>query len=313
MSVPLRIHGPAVILFNGVTYYFKAGLTVSLKRTRAEIAVDAFGRIAEAARETVVEFTGVPAGMIRAADLAGQMPYLPTQIGQSIFGTVDKPLVIQTINDGARITWARGAISKYAPILLSATRGTLYSGEVTFACLMASSYSLTDAAAWKSVGSAAFADTTFDASKVRMAQYTAAWGAAAPYNSMIAEDGFVVLPQITTSPIHVDNYGVIDITLKSAGASVHFKPANLTEAQLDGLVALQGAGALLPGAALGDAGQDLVISSNLLNVTLKQAAAADYELAYSTGRLRAGNVTFAAATTFSNGVPNPVLTFSVPA
>jgi hypothetical protein len=312
MSTPIRIHGPAIITFNGVSYYFKTGLKGSIKRNRAKIEVDAFGQIAEVAKDCVVEFTGTPAGSIRAADLAGQMPYTPAMIGQSIFGAMDKALVVQTINDGATITWSRGAISKYAPILLSATKGTLYKGDMTFACLMASDFNLTSATAWKSITASTFADTTFDSSKVSMAQYTAAWGTASPYGAMISEDGFTLTPAIVTENIPVDNYGIIDMTLKSVIGTAQFKPANLTEAQIDTLVELQGSSAMLPGAAIGESGQDLIISSNLLTATLKQAGAVDYDLMYATGKLRAGEVAFASAMTFSGGVPHPVFTFSVP-
>jgi hypothetical protein len=312
MSIPLRIHGPAIVVFNGVTYYFKTGLKVSVKRTRTKIEVDAFGQIAEVAKDCVVEFTGTPAGAIRAGDLAGQMPYAASGIGQSIFGATDTPLLVQTINDGAAITWQRGAISKYAPILLSATHGTIYHGEMTFSCLMASSFTPTASSAWKSISSSAFDDTTFNPSTVRMAEYTASWGSAAPYNSMISQDGFTLIPSITTENISVDNYGIIDIALKAVTGTAQFKPANLTEAQIDALIELQGGSAMLPGQAIGDGGNDLVISSNLLVATLKQAGAIDYGLMYATGRLRAGEVAFGAATTFNNGVSNPIFTFTIP-
>jgi hypothetical protein len=312
MSIPLRIHGPAIITFNGVSYYFKDGLKGAIKRARAKIEVDAFGQIAEIAKDCVVEFSGTPAGSIRAADLAGQMPYTPSQIGQSIFGVTDTPLVVQTINDGSAITWSRGAISKYAPILLSATHGTLYSGDMGFSCLMASSFTPTSSAAWKNIASNAFDDTSFDPSKVRMAQYTASWGTAAPYNSMISESGFTLTPAIVTEPVAVDNYGIIDMVLKSATAAAQFKPANLTEAQIDTLIALQGSSAWLPGQAIGDGGNDLVISSNLLVATLKRAGAVDYNLLYATGKLRAGEVAFGAAATFTNGAANPLVIFTIP-
>jgi hypothetical protein len=311
MSIPLRIHGPAIIGFNGVSYYFKTGLRGSVKRSRAKIEVDAFGQIAEVARDCVVEFTGTPAGEIRTADIAGQMPYATSAVGASIFGESDAPLVIQTINDGAAITWQRGAISRYAPMLLSATQGTIYKGEMTFSCAMASSFNPTGANAWKSIASTAFADTTFDPSKVRMSQYVAAWGGTAPYNAMISQDGFILTPAIATENIAVDNYGIIDIVLRSVTGTAQFKPANLTEGQIDSLIELQGSGALMPGQAIGDGGNDLVITGSHLTATLKMAGGVDYELMYQTGKLRAGEVAFGAATTFTNGVPNPVLTFAV--
>ena len=81
---------------------------------------------------------------------------------------------------------------------------------------------------------------------------------------------------------------------------------------MDALIDLQGESALLPGSAIGDGGNDLVISSDLLVARLKQAQAVDYGLMYATGRLRAGEVAFGAATTFTNGVPNPIFTFTIP-
>ena len=221
-------------------------------------------------------------------------------------------MVVQTINDGSTVTWSRGAISKYAPILLSATKGTLYKGDMTFSCLMASNFSPSGATAWKNITSSPFADTSFNPSTVRMAQYMAAWGSTPPYSTMISEDGFLLTPTIATENISVDNYGIVDMTLKSISGTAQFKPANLTEAQIDALAALQGANAMLPGGVFGDDGHDLVISSNLLTATLKQAGAADYELMYATGKLRAGEVAFAPAMTFSNGVPNPIFTFTIP-
>jgi hypothetical protein len=312
MSIPLRIQGPAIIIFKGVSYYFKTGLKGAIKRNRARIEVDAFGEIAEVARDCVVEFSGTAAGAIRAADLAGQMPYVPANVGQSIFGTTDAPLVVQTINDGQAITWQRGAISKYAPILLSATHGTIYKGDMTFCCLMASTFTPTAPSAWKSITSSSFSDGTFDSSTVRMAQYIAAWGNVAPYNAMISQGGFLLTPRIETENIRVDNYGIIDMALKSVTGTAQFKPANLTEGQIDALIELQGSSAMLAGKAIGDGGNDLVIGSSLLTATLKMAGAVDYGLLYATGKLRAGEVAFGAATTFNGGVPNPIFTFTIP-
>jgi hypothetical protein len=69
---------------------------------------------------------------------------------------------------------------------------------------------------------------------------------------------------------------------------------------------------MLPGQAIGDGGNDLVIASNLLTATLKMAGAVDYGLMYATGKLRAGEVAFGAATTFAGGVPNSIFTFAIP-
>jgi hypothetical protein len=44
---------------------------------------------------------------------------------------------------------------------------------------------------------------------------------------------------------------------------------------------------------------------------MKMAGAVDYDLMYATGKLRAGEVAFGSATTFTDGAPNPIFTFAV--
>jgi hypothetical protein len=311
MSI-VRNTGPAIVQLNGVSYYFKTGLKIQVKRNNVNIDVDAFGTIAKAQSGTVVTLTGTPAGAIRAADLAATFPYTPRMIGSSVFGSTDAPLIVQTITDGQQITWSRGAITKHPGILLSATKGTLYKGDMTFTCLMASTFTPTSTTAFKSIATAAFTDTTFDPQTVRMAQYIATWGTSSPYNSMFAQDGFDITFDLKTDNIEVDGLGVIDMTIKSMEGMVKFKPASLTEAQIDTLVDLQGTGGLVPGAVLADSGHNLVIASSLLTVTMIQTGATDYDLLYQSGKLRAGEVAFVNSLTFTTGVPNPIFTFAIP-
>jgi hypothetical protein len=312
MSIPLRIHGPAIVQFNGVSYYFKTGLKVAVKSRAVNIDTDAFGVIAKAKADIVVELTGTPVGQIDSTSLTGQWPYVPANIGASVFGASDVPLIVQTINDGQQITWSRGAITKYPSVLLSATKGTIYKGDITFSCLQASSFTPTSTTAWKSIASEAFADTTFAGSKVRMAQYVAAWGSSSPYSAMLAQEGFELTPAIKCENIVDDNFGVIDMVLKSMEGSVKFKPSSLTEAQIDTLIELQGSSAMLQGAVPADTGHNLVITSSLLVATLVQAGAVDYDLMYATGKLRAGEVMFNNVMTFTSGAPNAIFTFAIP-
>jgi len=117
MSVPLRITGPAVAIFNGVTYYFQDGLKGSLKRNTANIVVDNFGEIAQISKDFIVEFTGRPAGRLDATYLGSMFPDARNQHGASVFGSTDLPLVIWAQHpfngsDLNKVTWVRGAISK---------------------------------------------------------------------------------------------------------------------------------------------------------------------------------------------------------
>src|SRR5258707_6830319 len=94
MSVPLRITGPAVVVFNGVTYYFKDGLKGSLKRNTENITVDNFGAISAVAKNFIVEFTGKPAGVLDATYIDWMFPNPRNNHGQSEFGSIRLPLII---------------------------------------------------------------------------------------------------------------------------------------------------------------------------------------------------------------------------
>ena len=311
MPTPLRNTGPAIVTYNGVSWYFKSGLEYEVVASTSPIQTDAFGEIAKVFKDRMIKLSGTPVGVIRSGDIAGQMPFQPANIGASIFGATDTTLTVQTINDGQAITWTRGAIGKYAPMLLSATKGTIYSGNMEFYCLMASTFTLTGASAWNSITSAAFADTTFDQSKVRMGQYVAAWGSTSPFNSMIAEEGFTFTPELSVKPLNVDNYGIIDYIVDSVTCSASFKAANLSEANVETMLALQGSGAMVPGAAIGDGGNSLIITGPHLVATMPGAAPFSSKTPFGKGKLRYGELKFASVTTFTSGVPNAVFSFTV--
>src|SRR6266436_1227886 len=307
MSVPLRITGPAVVVFNGITYYFQDGLKGSLKRNTENITVDNFGAIAAVAENFVVEFTGKPAGVLDADYITSMFPDARNLHGSSVFGSTDVPLIIwaQHPFDGSdlnKVTWQRGAISKSPTIMCTATKGQIISGEITFTALMASDFILTAADAWYSAVNAAFTGDLLDVDNIRYARYTAALGARpSPYDSMLAIDGFTLEATFGTKDISVDNFGIIDrvYDADSYVATCKFKPANLLKAEVDSLIRVQDTTALLPGDVIGGGNEDLVISSDKFIVTLKNCDAADSEDMYQTGVLQRGEVMFINAAKFT--------------
>jgi len=318
MSVPLRITGPAVVVFNGQTYYFQDGLKGSLKRNTAGIKVDNFGQIAMVAKNFIVEFTGKPAGVLDPTYIASMFPDARNKHGSSVFGSTDLPLIIwaQHPFDGSdlnKVTWKRGSISKSPTLLCSATKGQIIGGEITFTCLMASDFDLTAPAAWYEAINAAYTGTALDIDNIRYARYTAALGSrSSPYDSMLAIDGFTLEATFGTKDIEVDNFGVIDRVYDADTyvATCKFKPANLLKAEVDTLIRIQDTTALLPGDVIGGLSEDLVISSDVLTVTLKNCDASDSNDLYQTGVLQRGEVMFINAAHFVSGVADAPLLFA---
>lgn len=317
MSVPLRITGPAVVVFNGQTYYFQDGLKGSLKRNTEGIKVDDFGEIARVAKNFVVEFSGKPAGVLNAAYLGSMFPDARGNHGKSIFGATDLPLIVWALHpfngsDLNKVTWARGAISKSPSLMMSATKGQIIGGEITFTCLMASDFDMIAADAWYAAANAAYSGTALDLDAIRYARYTAALGLrSAPYDEMLAQDGFALEATFGTKDIEVDNFGIIDrvYDADSYTASVKFKPANMTKAEVDALIRIQDTTALLPGDVIGGGNEDLVITSDVFEVTLTNCDAADSNDLYQTGVLQRGEVMFINAANFTSGIPAAALSF----
>ena len=321
MSVPLRITGPAVAIFNGVTYYFQDGLKGSLKRNTANIVVDNFGEIAQISKDFIVEFTGKPAGRLDATYLESLFPDARNQHGASVFGATDLPLIIWAQHpfngsDLNKVTWARGAISKSPTVLCSATRGQIVQSEMTFTALMASDFDLTAADAWYTAVNAAYTGELLDSDEIRYGRYTAALGArSSPYDAMLAIDGFQLEATFATKDIEVDNFGIIDRVYDASSytATCKFKPANLLKAEVDSLIQLQDTTALLPGDVIGGSNEDLVISSDAFIVTLSNCGALGSEDLYQTGVLQRGEVMFVNALhrtgSGSGATIDPALTF----
>lgn len=308
VPLPTIIQGPAIVIFNGVSYYFKDGLKRTMRRETFTVGADGYGQSQTRLKSTVIELSGTPAGQLPSQVNLGKMyPYGAAEIGASVFGSPDKALVIHT-KAGQTITYGRGAITKVAPLRLRPT-DTLF-GEMTFTCLGKSTVQPNVANSWNTLATAAFADTTFDASAIQTARYEAAWGAS-PFNLMSALNGFEVEIGLDLTPIETDDFGVVDMILTSMSAAARFAPASLTEAQVETLLGLQDTTALLPGQSVAKAGNDLVISSDVFTVTVHNCGPVDFESTFAAGTHRHGVMNFVANRKWTAGVAQPLWTFGV--
>lgn len=310
VHLPTIIQGPAIVIFNSQSFYFRDGLKRSIKRETFDVSTDAHGVIDKRVKSAQVELTGTPDGqLISNAVLAKYFPYAVGDVGKSIFGASDKSLVIHTLA-GQTITYARAAITKL-PVLRLKPTDTVF-GDMAWTCLGKSATQPTEAGYFSALASAAFADATFNADAIRTARYQAAWGADAPYDVMGAKEGFELEIAIETSPITVDDFGVVDMILKSITGLARFAPTNLTEAEVDDLLAIQDADAVLPGQSLAKANKDLVIAADgVFSATLHKCGPMDMDSQFQTGEHRHGQLQFQAKRTWTSGSANALWTFDV--
>src|SRR3974390_942879 len=161
MSTPLLptlIVSPAIVTWNGKSFYSKAGIRSEFKRETFAVATDFDGQIDERMKAQLTEVRFQPDGQI--SDLNKYFPYAAADIGKSIFGASNKLLVIVTKFGGAgsagqTITYPRAAVTKLPQLRLKPT-DTLF-GEMAFTCLGDPTVQSNSTNAWETIADAAFA------------------------------------------------------------------------------------------------------------------------------------------------------------
>ncbi len=305
MNMPSLITGPAIVIWNGRSYYFKGDLGNPVKRETFKAEVNG-AEIDERLKSQMAEVSGTPASQLD--DMTKYWPYGVAKIGQPLFDSTNKlPLVIIPFS-GEQITYPNAALTRTPDITLKAGADALF-GEMTWTCLGDPAKGPADPAYFRTMAASAFADASFDESRNISDLYTAAWGGA-PYDTMLSIDGFVLSNPLKLWNAGVDSFGVVNIILQSMTVAAKFKPANLTETQIDGLMNLQGPNAIPIGGSLAAAGRDLVITGGTLNATLKNVGPKDSLLHYSTARLRQGEIAFVQRRTWTAGAANELFTLT---
>src|SRR5580693_4331369 len=105
--LPTIIVSPAIVTWNGYSYYTKAGIKSELKRETWFVESDTDGRIDERVKSQITEVVFQPVGMIKLGGdtaLAAFFPYGVGAVGKSIFTGLtgaNLPLVICTKFGGA--------------------------------------------------------------------------------------------------------------------------------------------------------------------------------------------------------------------
>ena len=315
---PIIITGPAIVTWNGFSYYFKSGIKSDYKRDTIQIESLDHGIIDERAKSQHMEISGTPVGMISTAGMSAMFPYGVSAVGKSILTATNLPLVIQTryggtSNTGQTITYPRAALTK-APVL-NLGPGTTALGDITFTCLGDPTVAATGATAWETIADNAFADTNFNETIILTDIYTATYGTS-PYAAMGSMAGFEVTIAYQTENIMADDFGIADIVLKGITATAKFAPSSLTEAQVWTLLNAQGTNVVQPGMSLSKSNTNLVIAgtgnaAKTLSVTINNAGPKQAGFMYDVAKHRHDAIEFSSKRTWTTGAANALFSFTV--
>jgi hypothetical protein len=317
---PTVIQGPAYISTGGVVIYTQKDVTV-------EEAVESwdpptqFGNAGQRHKSRIFKLSFTPVGMLLAtlldyyyaAHLAPQ-----TFVGVSIFPVSNFAVTIFSVTENKTYGYVRGGIGE-VPDLFCGPTATLF-GKMSIWCIGAAATAPTAANFIKATqGTITSADTSFDASKIKTDIYTGALGSdATPYSALGAMIGFVFKFGYKPKIIYSSDVGVADIILDSDGfnVSVAFAPSNLTEAQVDTLLAYHNTAAILPGQPYGGGSLagNLVLTGNQFGWVFQanQVGARSSKRIYQIGehRFPSGSLELVNNLTNTAGVPNPLFGFT---
>lgn len=293
------ITGPALVTYGGQSFWSKGDITLKPIVGKFPVTVAAFGEVDGRINDKKVEVSFEPSGRFTAALLAVLYPYAALNIGASVYGAVDKPLVIWS-RAGKKLTVPNAAITKLPNARFGV--GATINGSITFTGLLKNSTAPETAGAYWLVETAAYpGDTGFTTADILTKAYASAWGAAAPWNSFLTEKGWDVSFNLSLAPQMVDGLGTVDMTLQELKVEATAIPVGPNETQV--LAKMQEDQVMGSSYATADS---LVISATGVYFSLDNAGLTEADLGWGAQRKRIGQCKWMATRTVTGGVPDPL-------
>lgn len=260
------LRGPAIVIRDSVTFYFKGGLKAAPRYDLFTIDTDARGKIDTRVKQILWEITGTPVGMISSGVLSALYPHVQCNPGVSALPSSDVPLVIHPLNAKEKLTLSSSFVYKMPDLNLSATKTAL--GQVTWYAFGNNNEAWSHDDHLYTLADAAFTDTSLSNSTIQTVPFTAVLGSlAAPWASIQTKDGWNVSFDVGLDAQEVDDIGIFDwIYNGDANVTVKCKPIGIIVADLLALMKLQGTG-VARGMSILDKKYDLVLSGGSTNIT----------------------------------------------
>ena len=253
------IKGPAVVIRGTHTYFTREDITLKANKETYSIPSNILGSAGKRVTSKSFTVSFVPQGMLDVVE--AYFPWTLANLGASIFGANDTTLVIHTLS-GRKLTFAASGNLGVRTIHCGTDATAL--GEISFLCLGALNTADSTSSSRFTVEEAAFAATGYDRNKIRTPGYQATLvvgvGETAVTTVMQGLEGFDINLEPSFDSDIVNAYGLVGQTHSGIAASALFKPCNMTEAAVLGLLNLQGTGCQEIGDDLGPANATLTIA-----------------------------------------------------
>jgi|ERR1043165_488280 hypothetical protein len=299
IDVTTILKGPALVKYDGATFYSKGDISFSTAHNTMNIEVDRYGKVDERVTDDIITVSFTPAGEWESLGVV--YPYLTMPIGSYITGASDKPLVLHSFA-GTKITLHNAAVTKM-PNIRGSSKETLL-GDVEFTSFVKNNVERTTAASRYTVASEALTDTSFDPANIIVQPYTLSWGDA-PWANLATKEGFSLDWSLGLTDVETDKDGIVTKQLSNLDVSVKAQVMGISEAQLLDKMLIQGAGAAR-GRSLNAGADNLVITGTGVYIIVYGAALKTSPQMFSRTNLRIGELEWIATRTFTAGAPNPL-------
>lgn len=297
------LRGPCYLTFGGQTILAKGGVTLNENLELFQIQSAMGGKIDDRIQSIMHTVTFELDGRVPTGALAVLLPYGASRVGQSVFS--DAALVITDVNGKVR-TYHNAAITSLPNLRLS-TQATLL-GSITFTCLHKSTDEISDANSLYTDSTASFTQPAQSAADIPTDIFTHAWGDTAPWDAFYSKEGTEVTFNLSLTTETDQRRGINTMTLSDITVSARLIPVGPTEAEVSAAIGHQGSGIRIGGTK--SSANDLVISSDNVIVTLKNAAPTTNARYYDTQRRQQGELAWV-ANKLANTSGSPATLFTV--
>lgn len=285
------IRGPGTVKFNGIKFFDQSGIGAEIDSATQDIGSSISGKLDTIKTDQIGKISLTPVGNLTKELLAVFFPeyFQKPVIGQSIFGSEDKELVISS-KAGTQVKFAAAALTKCPELYLSPVKTAF--GSVEFTALLPNGKLPDDETAkLYTVAPAQYTDGEAPRNALSGFHYKATYGsgegAVVIPNTL---DGWTISIEPQLNPVTTDSQGTIDFTLAGINVTAKCTPIGLSEAEILAMLpVLRGRGRSTV------ENKDLAISSKGgLSIVLKNASLVTGPLNWGSTALRVGELGFTA-------------------
>jgi len=279
------IRGPGRVTVGSLVIDDKDQINCVMESTRDDINTSLRGKVDEIATDNIIHTTLTPFGAVTQGLLDFFYKWQPTDIGASVFGNVDVPMLIHS-RRGTKLTLVNSSLTKPPPLYLSPTKTPF--GQIEITSLLGLTAYAGDIEAFSKLTTEAFPEIVQEKPKTGAAYF----GTYGGFSINDTEDGWTIEWELLLTPEKTSNRGTIDYTVKGVKVTAKCVPVDKTEADIIGALPIN----KKLGSSLAT-GDDLVISplgDPGLIVTLKNASLVSGPLNWGSDKRRIGELVWQA-------------------